>query len=242
MDRIFLDNSHVPLHYQVADYLIDMLQRGDLVPDMRVPPEEELTRLFGVSRTTIRRSLEHLTAKGLVVRKQGKGTFWTDKARNVQPHKLTGINRQIFNINETTTVNVLSKTTERGTEAARRFLGVAQEEQVVVFKRVRYAAGAPMSYTVNYIRQEWGRLITPGHLKRMTMLEALETVAGVNIGTIEHEVEVARASAEIAQHLSVPVLDPVLSIQTSVFDTGEAPVEIVWTSFVENKYKFKVVL
>lgn len=242
MDRIFLDNSHVPLHYQVADYLIDMLKRGDLVPEMRVPPEEELTRLFGVSRTTVRRSLEHLIAKGLVVRKQGKGTFWTDAARSVRPHKLTGINRQIFNINEKTTVNVLSKSDEKGPEAARRFLRVAQDEDLVVFKRVRYAAGAPMSYTVNYIRQEWGRLITPAHLKRMTMLEALETVAGVNLGTIEHEVEVTRASAEIAQHLGIPVLEPVLSIQTSVFDTENVPVEIVWTSFVENKYKFKVVL
>jgi DNA-binding GntR family transcriptional regulator len=74
------------------------------------------------------------------------------------------------------------------------------------------------------------------------MLETLESVVKIKLGTIEHEVEVTRASAEIAKVLGLRLLDPVLTIKTSVFDAERGPVEIVWTYFVENKYKFRVVL
>jgi GntR family transcriptional regulator len=242
MNKIRLDNTHIPLHYQIADYLVDMLKRGEMVPEMQVPPEEELTRAFGVSRTTVRRSMEHLLEKGLLTRKRGKGTFWTDMARSVCREKLVGINKQIFNISEKTTVRVLSKSMGKGSKEVYDFLRIPEHEKVVVFRRVRYAGGDPMSYTINYIPERYGAPIEKKHLQQMTMLETIEKIAGVRIGTIEHEVEVTRATDVIAEHLDIPVLDPVLTIKTSVHAKNDSPVEIVWTYFVENKYKFRVVL
>ena len=102
MERIKLENTQIPLHYQISDYLLMMLKKGDIVTGEKLPPEEELKEMFGVSRTTIRRALEHLLHKGYLLRKQGKGTFWTETASQVQQEKLSGINRQIFNISEKT--------------------------------------------------------------------------------------------------------------------------------------------
>ncbi len=242
MEKVHLENSQVPLHYQIADYLLNMLENGDLDPSIQLPPEEELRSVFGVSRTTIRHALDHLLEKGLLHRKQGKGTFWTESAGRVQKSKLTGINRQIFNITEKTTVKVLSKRRVRALDKVSSFLKIPLHEQVVMFKRFRAANGAPLSYTVNYLPAEYGNKIQKKHLEKMTMLETLEKVCGINLGTIEHEVEVTRANSDIAEILQIPTLDPVLTIMTSVFDSYSHPVEIVWTYFVENRYKFRVVL
>lgn len=242
MNKIRLDNTQTPLHYLIADYLEDMLKRGDLLPEERVPPEEELSAVFSVSRTTVRRSLEHLLKKGLLTRKQGKGTYWTEAARNIRPEKLAGINKQIFNISEKTTVRVVSKNREKGNKDISAFLRTTNESDFVVFRRIRYAGGEPMSYTINYLPEKYGAPIEKGHLQKMTMLESLENIADVRLGTIEHEVEITRASAEISKNLAIPVRDPVLTIKTSVYDKEGKPVEIVWTYFVENKYKFRVVL
>ncbi len=242
MEPVILDNTQIPLHYQIADYLEDMLKRGDLRHEKQVPTEEELAVIFGVSRTTIRHSLDHLLKKGLLTRKQGKGTFWTEDAKLLRQEKMAGINKQIFNINEKTTVRVLSKSSESGTDEACRFLGMAINSAVTVFRRVRSAGGEPMSYTINYLPDKYGRLIDKRHLQQMTMLETLESVVKIELGTIEHEVEITRATAEISKLLGIRVLEPVLTIKTSVFDKKKKPVEIVWTYFVENKYKFRVVL
>jgi GntR family transcriptional regulator len=242
MNKIRLDNTQIPLHYQIADYLVDMLKRGEMAPEVQVPPEEELTEAFGVSRTTVRRSMEHLLARGLLTRKRGKGTFWTETAREIRQEKLVGINKQIFNISEKTTVRVLSKSMGRGSREVCDFLGTPDNDELVIFRRVRYAGGSPMSYTINYLPEQFGARIEKKHLQQMTMLETIEKVLDVRIGTIEHEVEVTRATDVIAEHLAIPVLDPVLTIKTSVHAKNGGPVEIVWTYFVENKYKFRVIL
>ena len=76
----------------------------------------------------------------------------------------------------------------------------------------------------------------------MTMLETLENIVGLELGVVEHEVEITRANKQVSGYLSIALLDPVLTVKTSVYDSSQNPVEIVWTYFVENKYKFKVVL
>lgn len=242
MKQVILDNTQIPLHYQIADYLEDMLKRGDLLHDKQVPPEEELAAMFGVSRTTIRHSLDHLLKKGLLTRKQGKGTYWTEDAKCLKREKMAGINKQIFNISEKTTVEVLSKEHEKGTDKVCTFLGLPEHTTVIVFRRIRYAGGEPMSYTINFLPEEFGTSIEKRHLQKMTMLETLESIAKIQLGTIEHEVEITRASPDIAKLLGIRVLEPVLTIQTSVYNKEKKPVEIVWTYFVENKYKFRVVL
>ena len=188
MEKVTFDNNQIPLHYQIADYLLVMLQRGALGIDEKIPPEEELRDVFGVSRTTVRHAFDHLLQKGLVKRKQGKGTFWTDEARKLQENKPSGINRQIFNITEETTVNVISKEIESSSPEVARFLCIEEGSSVMVFKRLRYIDGAPMSFTINYLPLKIGDQIETKHLESMTMLETLETICKIDLGVVEHEV------------------------------------------------------
>lgn len=242
MQKVRLENSQIPLHFQIADYIMDMLRRGDLNPNEKLPPEENLKVIFDVSRTTVRHSLDHLMNKGLLKRKQGKGTFWTPAAHVIKSEKLAGLNRQIFNISEKTRVNEVSKSIEKGNREIIDFFKGRAGPDFTVFRRTRFINDEPMSYTINYLPRPSGRLIRKDHLRRMTMLEVLEKVLHIDLGTIEHEVEITRANNDISQRLRIAVLDPVLTVKTSVFDKDKNPVEVVWTYFIENKYKFRVVL
>lgn len=242
MDVIKLNNAQIPLHYQIADYILALLNRGELDPTQQLPTEEKLREVFGVSRTTIRKSLAHLLSKGLLYQKQGRGTFWTAAAQVTKREKLSGINRQIFNIKEETTVRVLSKCKLKGTAEITAFLRLPPQSETIVFERLRYDNNEPVSYTINFLPISVGKSINKSHLQKMTMLETLERIAMVDLGTIEHQVEITRSDQITSKHLQVPVLDPILTVNTRVFDTRGVPVEIVWTHFVEQKYKFRVVL
>jgi GntR family transcriptional regulator len=242
MDTIRLDNTHIPLHYQVADYILELLAKGNLNPEEQLPTEEALREVFGVSRTTIRKALDHLLSKDLLIRKQGKGTFWTEAARVIKREKLSGINRQIFHIKKETRVQVLSKARGKASPEITDFLRLPPQSDIIVFERIRHDKDELVSYTINYLPVSYGNRINKGHLLKMTMLETLEKKAMIKLGAIEHQVEITRADQVISRHLQIPVLDPVLTINTRVFDTEGTPVEIVWTHFVEHKYKFRVIL
>jgi GntR family transcriptional regulator len=65
----------IPLHHQVFLVLQDGIAKRRYAPGEALPSEEDLAKLFGVSRVTIRAALETLNALGLIQRRQGAGTF-----------------------------------------------------------------------------------------------------------------------------------------------------------------------
>jgi GntR family histidine utilization transcriptional repressor len=64
-----------PLYKQVKDYIIQQIESGAWPPDSRIPSENQIVELLGVSRMTVHRALRELTAEGRLIRLQGVGTF-----------------------------------------------------------------------------------------------------------------------------------------------------------------------
>ena len=60
---------------QVFDQIRELIYRGKLKPGERLMPERELAEALTVSRTTVRDAIQRLSAMGLIVQKQGQGTF-----------------------------------------------------------------------------------------------------------------------------------------------------------------------
>jgi len=60
---------------EVVQNLREMVQRGELRPGDRLPPERDLAKLLGVSRPTLRAGIRSLAAVGVLQSKQGAGTF-----------------------------------------------------------------------------------------------------------------------------------------------------------------------
>ncbi|WP_068109413.1 GntR family transcriptional regulator [Tropicimonas marinistellae] len=51
---------------------------GIFPPDAPLPPEREIANLTGLSRVTVRKAIRLLTEKGVVIQRQGSGSFVTD--------------------------------------------------------------------------------------------------------------------------------------------------------------------
>ena len=65
----------MPLYAQAEKVLEDLLVHRQYRIGDRIPPEIELVRSLGVSRATIRAAVGRLADRGLLVRRQGSGTF-----------------------------------------------------------------------------------------------------------------------------------------------------------------------
>src|SRR5256885_13383345 len=66
-------SSPVPLYYQVAQHREEAIDSGRLPPGSRLDNEIQLARQLALSRPTVRRAIEYLVDKGLLVRKRGVG-------------------------------------------------------------------------------------------------------------------------------------------------------------------------
>lgn len=81
MDRLPIslsDATGVPYYRQVMDQIAELIRSGQLLPASRLPSVRDLSRELLVSLITIRRAYADLEAAGLILRRQGQGTFVAD--------------------------------------------------------------------------------------------------------------------------------------------------------------------
>src|SRR6266540_7054967 len=67
-------SSPVPLYFQVAQRLQELIESGEMPPGSRLENEIALADQLGLSRPTMRQAIQHLVNQGLLVRKRGVGT------------------------------------------------------------------------------------------------------------------------------------------------------------------------
>ncbi|HIU83765.1 MAG TPA: GntR family transcriptional regulator [Candidatus Aphodousia gallistercoris] len=68
-------STRVPLFVQVKNSIVEKIKNGTWHHDDQLPNEIEMAELFHVSQGTMRRALRELVQEGILVRKQGKGTY-----------------------------------------------------------------------------------------------------------------------------------------------------------------------
>ena len=66
--------SPVPLYFQVATRLQELIEKGEIGVGARIENEVDLAERLGVSRPTTRRAIQYLVERGMLVRKRGVGT------------------------------------------------------------------------------------------------------------------------------------------------------------------------
>lgn len=65
------------IYEEVTDFLVNKIKSGELKPGDRLESVDQLAESFDVSRSAVREALSGMRAMGLIVMRQGEGTFVT---------------------------------------------------------------------------------------------------------------------------------------------------------------------
>ncbi len=84
-----VNDTQRSLDGRVVTYIRELVERGELVPGDRLPPERELATQLGVSRTVLREALHTLAAQGLVDLRHGRGVFITAGSAQAAAQRLS---------------------------------------------------------------------------------------------------------------------------------------------------------
>ncbi len=142
-----------PISEQVNIILRDRICDADYAPGERMPSESALSVEFGVSRATIRTVLAKLAVEGLILRKQGNGTFVNERIEEINTH-LGGlwefaqlIERSGFEVSiEPRAIEIVSATKEEA-----RVLAINQGDELLFLKRLFFADEQPVILAKNLI-------------------------------------------------------------------------------------------
>lgn len=137
------ESSSLPLYQQLQRALRQAIENRVLGPDDALPPERDLADEFQVSRITIRKAIDGLVSEGLLVRRQGSGTFVSARVEK-NFSKLTSFSEDMRARGRTPRSVWLKKTAGSVTPEEALALRSSPGTPVYRFHRIRFADDAPM--------------------------------------------------------------------------------------------------
>ena len=74
MDKLE-SNKKAPLYQQLYDAILNKVRSGEYQVGEKIPSEEQLMTIYGVSRVTVRNAIKQLVDENILIKRHGKGTF-----------------------------------------------------------------------------------------------------------------------------------------------------------------------
>ena len=72
---MFTEVKNIQLYDEVVNQVKEEIKKGNLKTGEKLPSEQEMAKMFNVSRSTIREALTILRVEGIVETKKGVGTI-----------------------------------------------------------------------------------------------------------------------------------------------------------------------
>lgn len=231
--------SPVPLYYQIATRLERAIREEDLPAGSRLENEISIGQRFNLSRPTVRRAIQELVDKGLLVRRRGIGTqvVHGQVTRNVE---LTSLYEDLSQTGQAPSTTVINHEIGTADEHVARALGVAVGDPIVHIKRLRLADGVPLAVLDNILPGEFADLTREDFEQRG--LYQLLRARGVTIRVAKQRIGARAATTAESQLLSLPRHAAVLAMSRTAFDSSGRAVEFGDHIYSPDLYSFEMTL
>jgi len=216
-------NSAVPLYLQIQDVLYGQIRAGELVPGTQIPSELELANLYSVSRMTARRALDGLVSRGIVFRKQGKGTFVAENIMSYGLSTMLSFSGTLRARGHEVTTRVLRQEVIPAPQSLVQALELPLSSQVIDIRRLRYIDGKPAAIHTSYMDYRVYATILDVDLTTESLLAAIERISGTSMAYSRDSVRATFASVEDAALLEMPESSPVLEVEGVTFSESGRP-------------------
>lgn len=133
-----------PIYLRLAQTLRQKIVIGELDTGDALPSERDLCRILEASRVTVRRAIETLIDEGLLIRRQGSGTYVAPRIE-AQGSYLSSFSEDAAARGETTGAIWLMRTYAAASAEEARVLELDPAAQVLRLGRVRLASGEPLA-------------------------------------------------------------------------------------------------
>jgi len=226
MSDLLERTSAVPLYQQLEDILKRKIDQREWLPDQRIPSENELGRISGLSRMTVRGVLTKLVNDGLLLRVPGKGTYVAPPAKisAVSP-AYKGVREQLEALGYSTTTKLMSLKSITPSGRMQEHLKLAGEEPVFEIVRLRSANDAPISLHRSYIPARLAPDLGRHDVVNEQLCVVLADGYSLRMRKVQEHLEAVAVSGADAKLLGMRRGDPALLLEDVISDSSGVPFE-----------------
>ena len=233
-------NGFIPLYYQIQRMLMEKIHSGELQEGDALSSEEELARLYRVSRMTARQALHGLKTSGYAFSQRGRGTFVSRPKMEKNIMHLLGFTEDMKQRGMVPSSRVLEQTIIKATEELADDLKVSLEDSVIRLRRLRLADGVPMALEESNIPLKLFPGLDRISFAKQSLYRVLRENYGVRVGWADEIIEALPATREESELLTIPKRASVLSISRIIMTTEETPIEVACSRYRGDRYRASI--
>jgi len=245
-ESVLKQDSDIPLYQQLTEDLEKSINKGIYREKEKLPSENSLCRIYGVSRITVRQALDLLEQKGLIYTVHGKGTFVKFPIISQQLFKIVNFSKILqdqglkgHTIVHAYTSDVIPDERTENIMKTRQFGPLSRIELV------GYAQGIPIVYYNSLVRKEMGTRMNQNALELMKQGNPFSTydilrMEKVRIGKISQTIRACNAGKEIGDILKVSQEMAIIVLESIFFDNNKVPLELKLGYYRGDKFSFEL--
>jgi GntR family transcriptional regulator len=219
---------------------MDQIRSGELSEGDPLPSEEELGRVYQVSRMTARQALHGLKINGYAVSQKGRGTFVTRPKLEKNIMHLRGFTEDMKHLGMEPSSKLLEQNVISAEAELAEKLKVELDETVMRLRRLRLADGIPMALEDSYIPLRQFPGLEKISFAKRSLYSVLRENFGVRIAYADEVIEALPATREESELLTIPKKSSILSISRVIMTTEEVPIEFACSRYRGDRYRASI--
>jgi GntR family transcriptional regulator len=227
------ESTRAVAYLRLRRALQNLMDAGVLKPGQALPSERDLATLLSLSRVTIRKALAGLIDSGLLVQRQGAGTFVAERILR-QFSRLTSFTDDLRERGLNPQVRFIERSVGEVTPEESMALNLSPGSGVVRMYRLRHVDGAPIAIERTLV--PYSLLPDPENVTT-SLYEALE-VHGNRPKRALQRLRAVALDEEAAKHLDLPVGSPGLLVERRAFLDDGRVVESTRSYYRGDAYDF----
>ncbi len=229
-----------PLYQRTAETLSEILESVE--PGTYLPSEPKLARSLGVSRATLREAMRIFERRGMIVRRQGVGTYVTQLPHVIDTgiETLESIERLADRIGlkvETGNLEIRERTE---TEKELRQFGWGNELPLIEISRVILAEGRPVAFLIDILPEKYLPVDIKAGEFRGSVLEVLLQRDEPEIWQCPTDITAVSASPEVARHLNIQRGDALLFFEARLYSKEGEVIDHTYSYFLPGTFRFHI--
>jgi len=225
--------QRAPAYQHLRRALQHAIEQGALAPGQALPPERELGKQLALSRVTVRKAIAGLVEDGLLLQRQGSGTFVAERIVK-SFSQLTSFSDDLRARGLDPKSVVLDSGSGAATPEEAMALGLSPGAQVARFYRLRTAAGQPLALERSSVPLA---LLPDAELLHGSLYTTL-AARGIRPVRALQRLRAIAFDAEQARLLGLPEGGPGLYIERRAFLADGAVVEFTRSCYRGDAYDF----
>lgn len=185
MEKLINREDSQKLYVQLFNILRGRIEAGEWIVDSQIPTEEELCKVYDISKATVRLAIAELARQGYLKRQQGKGTFVCKRIIPEGISMLTSFKENMLEAGVQFSTKVLAQTSVMPTDDIDIKLNIPEDKHIIYIKRLRLVDEDPVLLQETYIPHQICPPLLEDDLENNSIHELLEKKYGIKITRVQ---------------------------------------------------------